>query len=98
MLRFIAATGKEMLSFAFGLTVIAGAVAGGYFGYTMTGEEATMIALAGIGAFIGILIGGVLYGPLAALFEINDNLRRLANRAVPETPESPRQQIEPRLA
>jgi len=86
MIKLLSAVGRATIVIAAVVIIVAGAV-GGYLG-TETRPELFFTSygrwLGGLmGLALGVVSAGVVFGPLATLYDIRDSLRRLAN---PEEP------------
>jgi flagellar motor component MotA len=92
LMRLLAAIGRFAVALAAILMVIGGGI-GGYVGAArQAGFEtagsvfpsgpvtASEIGSAIVGAILGLLAAGVIFGPLAALFDIRENVAILAGR------------------
>ena len=82
MIKLLSAVGRATIVVAAAVIVVAAAI-GGYLG-TETRPELFLTSYGRwLGALLGLALGivsaGVVFGPLATLYDIRDSLRRLAN-------------------
>jgi hypothetical protein len=99
MIRLLSAVGRATIVIAAVVIIVAGAV-GGYLG-TETRPELFFTSYGRwLGALLGLALGvvsaGVVFGPLATLYDIRDSLRRLAKSEEP--PYAPRRKSHDDLA
>lgn len=82
MIRLLSAVGRATIVIA-AAVIIAGGAIGGYLG----SETRPELFFTGYGRWLGALVGlvlgvvsaGVVFGPLATLYDVRDSLRRLAS-------------------
>jgi hypothetical protein len=80
MIRFLSLVGRATIMIAAAL-VIVGFVIAGYVGSNLHpylvayGFERQLGALVGLA--VGVMVAGIIFGPLATLYDIRDNVRRL---------------------
>lgn len=80
MIRFLSALGRAAVVVGAVLTIAAGAVGGWGWATSdgMISDPARGAVGAALGAVAGIVSAGVVFGPLATLYDIRDNIRRMA--------------------
>lgn len=86
MIKLLSAVGRATIVIA-AVLIILGSTAAGYvdadarpylFGFRFAREAGALIGLA-----IGIVAAGVVFGPLATLYDMRDSLRHLAREKEP---------------
>jgi hypothetical protein len=87
MIRILSTIGRATLVVA-AILVIVGTAVAGYFGAEREYGVAVLGHGSAIGALIGLVIGiitaGVVFGPLATLYDIRDNVRLVVELAEDE--------------
>ncbi len=80
MIRFLSVMGRATIVIAAALIII-GFVVASYFDAGIRAELSAFSFGRELGALIGLVLGtiaaGIIFGPLATLYDIRDNLRRL---------------------
>lgn len=94
MIRLLSAVGRATIVIAAAVIIVAGAV-GGYVGSETRPELFFTSYGRWLGALLGLVLGvvaaGVVFGPLATLYDIRDSLRRMAD---PDEPgDTPRRKL-----
>ena len=82
MIRLLSAVGRATIVIAAAVIIVGGAIAG-----YVCAETRPELFFLGYGRWLGALVGlalgvvsaGVVFGPLATLYDIRDSLRRMAN-------------------
>jgi len=81
MIRLLSAVGRATIVIAAAVIIVGGAI-GGYVGSETRPELLFLSYGRWLGAILGLAFGvvfaGVVFGPLATLYDIRDSLRRLA--------------------
>jgi hypothetical protein len=83
MIRFLSGIGRAMVVLGALVTIVFCAIAGygwahGYYtAYTPTPGLGVAAGTA-LGAAAGIVAAGIVFGPIATLYDIRDNIRRMA--------------------
>jgi hypothetical protein len=99
MIRMLSDVGRAMVVVS-SLLVIALATAAGYY-YAAAGSffrpSGTEPFYPILGLGIGVVLAGAIFGPLATLYDIRDNLRRLAPTSSDDRFSATPERREPRL-
>jgi TRAP-type C4-dicarboxylate transport system permease small subunit len=83
MIRFLSGIGRAIVVLAALFTIVLCAIGGygwahGYYaGYAPT-PGVGVAAGTVLGAVAGIVVAGIVFGPIATLYDIRDNIRRMA--------------------
>jgi hypothetical protein len=98
MIRLLSAVGRATIIIA-AMVMIVGAAVGGYVGAETHPELYFTSYGRWLGALIGLVLGvasaGVVFGPLATLYDIRDSLRRMSPPDEPPRP-APKPKPKPR--
>jgi hypothetical protein len=78
MLNYIISVGRTLVVLAAVVTLLSGAIFGGYLWQTWSGLNPAVGAI--FGTFVALIVVAVWLGPIAALYLIATDVRRLATQ------------------